>query len=370
MLRSVSKARGPHFGDSPATDPGSVRTASLAGVPVVLRQKGIEPARVLAELGLAPDTFDHPDGRLSYRKGGQLLLHCAERTGCPHFGLLAGQHADPSSLGMLGELIQRSRTVDAALNSLIAHLHLQTRGGVPTHAVEGMHASFGYAIYLRDMPGTAQAYDLVAAFEFNILRALCGPRWSPVEVSFAHGRPADLGPYRHLFGCRLVFDADRTELRFDRHWLAQAPLASDAERHRQLQREVLAQESVAPEVLVHHISATLRRMVANGRASESLLCDLLSIPRRTLHRKLAAQGTSVRALLEEVRYEYARQLLLDTDLSTARVAAALDYADASTFNRAFRRWTDTTPAAWRERAVARSANAEAPQLAARPEASA
>ncbi|WP_286537538.1 AraC family transcriptional regulator [Variovorax sp. J31P179] len=339
-------------------------------MPVVLRQKGIEPARVLAELGLAPDTFDHPDGRLSYRKGGQLLLHCAERTGCPHFGLLAGQHADPSSLGMLGELIQRSRTVDAALNSLIAHLHLQTRGGVPTHAVEGMHASFGYAIYLRDMPGTAQAYDLVAAFEFNILRALCGPRWSPVEVSFAHGRPADLGPYRHLFGCRLVFDADRTELRFDRHWLAQAPLASDAERHRQLQREVLAQESVAPEVLVHHISATLRRMVANGRASESLLCDLLSIPRRTLHRKLAAQGTSVRALLEEVRYEYARQLLLDTDLSTARVAAALDYADASTFNRAFRRWTDTTPAAWRERAVARSANAEAPQLAARPEASA
>ncbi|MDM0011682.1 AraC family transcriptional regulator [Variovorax sp. J22P168] len=354
MAGSVPSAWLPPVAGASSDDQGSVRIAALAGVPEVLRERGVDLAQLLAETGLAAATFDRPDNRISYRAGGRLLLRAAEATGCPHFGLLAGQHAHPGSLGQLGELIQRSRTVEAALHSLIAHLHLQTRGGVPTHAIEGLHATFGYAIYLRDMPGTAQAYDLVAAFEFNILRALCGPRWSPVEVSFAHGRPKDIGPYRRLFGCRLVFDADRTELRFERRWLAQPPLASDAERHRHLQREILAQESVAPHALVHHITATLRRMVAEGRASESLLCDRLSMPRRTLHRRLAEQGTSMRVLLEDVRYEFARQLLLDTDLTTAGVAAALDYADASAFNRAFRRWTDTTPAAWRAQAAAAS----------------
>ena len=333
-----------------AEDPGTVRVAAMAGVPAVLREKGFDPAPVLAEVGLAPGTFDDPELHMSYRTAGLLLQRCAELTGCQHFGLLAGQHATASSLGLLGELIQSSPTVQSALDSLIAHVHLQTRGGVPTHAVEGENASFGYAIYLRNMPGTAQAYDLVAAFEFNILKAVCGPRWGPVEVSFAHGAPKDVRPYRRLFGCRLRFDADRTELSFNRHWLAQPPMASDVERHRQLQREILAQESLAPDALVDHISAALRQMVLNGRATEGLLCDLLSVPRRTLHRMLAAQGTGFRKLLEDVRYEVARQLLIDTDMSTAELAASLDYADASAFNRAFRRWTDSPPAAWRARA--------------------
>ncbi|WP_457102174.1 helix-turn-helix domain-containing protein [Microbacterium sp. P5_E9] len=48
------------------------------------------------------------------------------------------------------------------------------------------------------------------------------------------------------------------------------------------------------------------------------------MPRRTLHRKLSAQGTSVRKLLEDVRYEVARQLLVDTEMSNAEVASALD----------------------------------------------
>jgi AraC-like DNA-binding protein len=36
-------------------------------------------------------------------------------------------------------------------------------------------------------------------------------------------------------------------------------------------------------------------------------------------------------------------------LEVSEIAAALDYADASAFTRAFRRWSGTTPAAWRAR---------------------
>jgi AraC-like DNA-binding protein len=53
------------------------------------------------------------------------------------------------------------------------------------------------------------------------------------------------------------------------------------------------------------------------------------------------------ARVVEERYEIARQLLLDTDLQVGDVAALLDYADASAFTRAFRRWSGAAPAAWR-----------------------
>ena len=69
---------------------------------------------------------------------------------------------------------------------------------------------------------------------------------------------------------------------------------------------------------------------------------------RTLDRRLKAYGLSFQDLVDEGRYEIARQALLDTDMNVAHVAALLDYADASSFVRAFRRWCGLTPMQWRK----------------------
>jgi AraC-like DNA-binding protein len=62
---------------------------------------------------------------------------------------------------------------------------------------------------------------------------------------------------------------------------------------------------------------------------------------------VAASGTSFRQLVDEGRFAIARQLLLETDSDVSHVADVLAYADSSAFTRAFRRWSGTTPAAWR-----------------------
>ena len=341
---------GPQPGLRPAvtvTGQGVVRVAALLGVVPVLRERGVEPADVLASIGLDPRILDDADNCIPYSTGGQLLQRCAEVTGCDHFGLLVGQRANISTLGMLGELMQRSPSVRAALESLISHLHLQTRGGVPTHGVEGENASLGYAIYQRDMPGTAQGYDLVMAFEFRIMQALCGPRWLPSEVSFSHAKPKDVHPYRKFFRSPLRFDADRTAVVFSRAWLDHVPLGSDCQLHRALQREITAQEVSRPIELAEEIRRALRTIILSGGVSETRIAKLLATHPRTLRRLLAAQGTTFRQLLGDVRYESARQLLADTDMTTAEIAEALDYADASAFTRAFRHWTNSPPAAWR-----------------------
>ena len=329
---------------------GIVRVAALLGVSPLLRERGVEPADVLVSVGLDPGTLDEGNNCIPYTKAGELLQRCVEITGCMHFGLLVGQLANVSSLGVLGELMWRSPSVEAALHSLILHMHLQTRGGMPTHSLEGGNATLGYAIYQRDMPGAAQVYDLVMAYGFNVMQGLCGPRWLPGEVWFSHASPKDVRPYRQFFRSALRFDADRTAIVFSKAWLDRAPPGSDAEQHRVLQRAIAAQERLSPDDNAERIRRALRTMALSGRASETLIAKLLATPTRTLRRLLAAQGTNFRELLEEVRYEISRQLLADTDMTTAEIAEALDYADASAFTRAFRRWTDSPPAAWRAKA--------------------
>jgi len=50
---------------------------------------------------------------------------------------------------------------------------------------------------------------------------------------------------------------------------------------------------------------------------------------------------------DDARYTMAQQLLTNTSMSIAEVAASLGYAEASAFVRAFTRWSGTTPGKWR-----------------------
>ena len=93
--------------------------------------------------------------------------------------------------------------------------------------------------------------------------------------------------------------------------------------------------------------SVLRSGLLTGHASAEQVAALFSVHRRTLTRRLAAHGTSFSDLAEEGRFEIAQRMLGSMDLDITGIAAALDYADASAFTRAFRRWSGTTPAAWR-----------------------
>ncbi|GAA5066313.1 AraC family transcriptional regulator [Nocardia callitridis] len=79
----------------------------------------------------------------------------------------------------------------------------------------------------------------------------------------------------------------------------------------------------------------------------------LNISTRTLRRQLDAAGTSYRALLDEVRFALAEEMLTTTPLSVSDVAIRLGYAEASTFIYAFKRWTGETPAAYRRKRAPR-----------------
>jgi AraC-like DNA-binding protein len=67
-------------------------------------------------------------------------------------------------------------------------------------------------------------------------------------------------------------------------------------------------------------------------------------------------------LVEETRFEMARQLLQDTVMDVRQIALVLGYTHSGTFTRAFRRWSGVTPGQWR---AERSPDADAPPIDAR-----
>ena len=330
-----------------------MRMAPLLVVPALLTEMGLDPGQLIAEAGLDPSLFADPENTLAFADGGRLLALCAARTGCPHLGLLIGERQDLAVLGPLGHLARHAPDLGTALRNIILFLHIHDRGAVPALWVSGDRALLGYTIYQAEVPGTEQIYDAALAIIYRILQGLTGPGWQASEVCLCRPRPTDIEPYRRFYHTGLRFGAEHNAVAFAAAWL-DCPLANaDAQIYQQTMQAILALSEQGGSDLAAHVRRVLRRLLVGGagQAETSLeaLSKLFSIHPRTLNRRLRDQGTSFKALIDATRYDMARQLLRDTRLPVAEIAAALDYSEPAAFNRAFRRWSGTVPLVWRAR---------------------
>lgn len=93
-----------------------------------------------------------------------------------------------------------------------------------------------------------------------------------------------------------------------------------------------------------------RLLQTPGRiASLDAVARDLHLAPRSLRRHLEQEGSSYRALADEVRQALAEELLATADLKLEEVAQRLGYAEPASLIHAFRRWKGMTPKAYRER---------------------
>jgi AraC-like DNA-binding protein len=112
-------------------------------------------------------------------------------------------------------------------------------------------------------------------------------------------------------------------------------------------KELEARAQTAGVELPIQLRRTLRTLLLAGRSSGDEVAGILSMHRRTLNRRLKAQGTTFQEILDEVRFETACQLLDTTAISLTDIAGSLGYAESSAFSRAFQRWSGAPPSARR-----------------------
>ena len=74
---------------------------------------------------------------------------------------------------------------------------------------------------------------------------------------------------------------------------------------------------------------------------------------RTLQRKLARRGVSLRAMVVESRMQIARVLLRMTDLDVQEISLRAGYSTPSSFARAFASWAGCSPQSFRKAAKRR-----------------
>jgi AraC-like DNA-binding protein len=332
---------------APADPEVTIRIRGVLGIPAVLESLGSDPAQVFSRARVDLALFDDPDQSISLAVLGRLVQQCVASTGCGHFGLLVGERGGQSSLGLIGLSVRDSPNVEVALRRLATYLHLYHGGQVLNLDVSDDVATLGYAIHQPGVEAVDQIEDGALAIFFKVMRDLCGANWLPLEVRFAHRRPTSLRPFLDAFHTTLQFNAEQSALVFSANWLHRRLPEVDADLQRLLRREIEELEATQVTDFRDQVRSVLRTSLLTGHGSADQIAALFSMHRRTLTRRLAECGTSFAVLADQGRFEIAKHMLANTTADVGQIATALGYAEASAFTRAFRRWSGTTPAAWR-----------------------
>ena len=326
---------------------GSVRVGTLLPLADILRDLGVNPAGLLAECGVDPKVFDDPDNRIPLTVHNHLVALAVARSGCPHIGLLVGQRDGLHSIGLAGLLVRYSPDVGTALRSYVRYLHTHVVGAKSTLVVDDHLATLSWEIYQPGVEAVDQVGAGALALKCNVLRELCGPDWRPIEVRFAHREPAQLQPFRNIFRTTLRFDAPEYALCFSSAWLQRPVAQADPMLRRVLQKEMESIEARHEADFPEQVRSVLRSALLTGNGRSDKLAALFSIHSSTLARRLERHGIGFRELVDECRFEVAREMLAHSASDISQIAEMLDYADATAFTRAFKRWSGTTPARWR-----------------------
>jgi AraC-like DNA-binding protein len=183
----------------------------------------------------------------------------------------------------------------------------------------------------------------------NLIRHFC-PSARIDQVCLEYSAPEYRGQYTRAFDGAERFEQAFTGLVFNRALLQGASPDRDEEIYSTL--SALAEQRLLHRRLNASYALRVRERLLQqrmpGRVAMECVADALKLSVRTLHRRLAHEGRTYRALANEASAIIAKRLLVDERCTIQEVASLMGFSDATSFHRAFKRWTGSTPNAFRQ----------------------
>lgn len=323
------------------------RVQSIAGIDDMARELGRDLAPMLVRHGLSPTIMSQMDAYISYSAMCAVLEGCADEWNCPDLGLRMAKLQNWNILGPVGLAVRLAKTVEEAMLKLADHMAIHSTG-FHTYIEEHAQGSSRHAsLVFVAKPGAGAGRQVIEHSLYvarNILSMLAGAHFfKPTSVSFQHGAPANAAAVRRAFDCSILYHESVNAIHFEAQVLRAPNVMCDPSYAPMIEAYF---EKLRPQLdidLVQAVRNLISNLIATDKCSLAGVAECYRIHPRTLQRRLSEKGISFAEILDDYRKAFALDMVARRAMPLVKIGDALGYADQSTFNQAFRRWTGTTP---------------------------
>jgi AraC-like DNA-binding protein len=190
--------------------------------------------------------------------------------------------------------------------------------------------------------------EMMVTGAFRLIRTF-DSRALPERVSFEHAAPPYAAEYKRIFEGTQRFEEPFAGIAFDRALFEVRSPYKDEGLHRAMRRVAETRKLRLRQGAPY--GQRVREFLVQERCPRWIDMDTvaraLGLSARSLRRRLASEGTSYKTLESDALAIVAKQLLQDERLSIRETAREMGFSETTAFYRAFKRWTGTTPGAYR-----------------------
>lgn len=327
-----------------------IRGTSLTGFGELVTELGGDPDPLLRRAGIRPGDIERFDSFFTYRAMMHVMETAAAATATTDFGLRLGARQGIDILGPVGVAARTSATVAEALQTFEHYLAAYSPAiGVHVAPLPGDEVAFlEFKVLLANPPAHPQTIELSLGVTLQVLRFMLGSQYSPTVVHLPHEPLSSREEYLRYFACTTRFEQRRAGFTIPARDL-ERPLVQDQQAHRAVLTYLDTVIDRHDHTVRTSIRGLVRQLLPTGAATLTVLAAQYRIHPKSLQRRLAAEGTTFAALVDDVRREMAQHYLRDTGVTLAHLARELGYAEQSVLTRSCRRWFGASPAVLRKR---------------------
>ncbi|MBJ9974401.1 AraC family transcriptional regulator [Pseudomonas sp. S75] len=312
----------------------------------VFQETGCNAGELLVGSGIGPADLGHPDARITTQQELQVCANAVARRA--EIGLELGRRMHVSCYGMLGYALLSSATLGDALRLALCFPALL--GTIfQLRLVDDGQRVWLVASEYREAPALA-AFN--AEFCLASLKVICddllGRPLPLLAARFEHARPHYHPLYADAFQCPLGFGSRDNAFAFERRWLDRPLPLADPITHKAMTERCrrLNLEFTGRQAWLGRIRQLLLDQLDAAPGLEGLARQM-NCSSRTLRRHLQALGSSYQQLLDELRFDRAKQLLAEDQMPIYLIAETLGFSETASFRHAFQRWSGVAPSHFR-----------------------
>jgi AraC-like DNA-binding protein len=319
--------------------------------------RGADRQALLDRSALASHDLADPEARVPLSSYIALfeaaILLCREPALALKFGE-AVRMQDISIVGLICEVAETTAEVGRQLNR---YSRLVIDDGGPADMVRAAPGKEGLWMEVVSGPYCDNPFLI----EAELARLVCNTRAMfgsapafqamrfPLAAHFTHPAPAYRAEYERIFAAPLVFGADRNALLLDPAFpfLKLPPTNRFAFGALSERADALLHALDASRTVRARVERLLMPILHTGDAGMDKVAVAMGVSRRTLQRRLGAEGVTFETVFDDLRRQLASHYLADRKVSANETAYLVGFSEPAAFSRAFRRWTGTTPSAYR-----------------------
>lgn len=321
-----------------------------------LKQCHVDPEQLCSLADVPFELISQQECTLSIDQEERIWLAAIRLTKDQAFGLNFGQNFYQHAKGhILLALIANSPTVEVAFDHMSRYHALLHSDRKMVIELKGDADRLSCRCSYKSKHASVSRH-IVEAFMSGIYvlgERLSGERITILEVKFSHNNYHGKQLYQELFKVPVQFNQEGNEIVFLRESLTKKITLANPDflkvllKHtNNLINRAESEKSVTEKVIEELADAELLK---HGSVRE--VARRLALSPRALQSKLKLERQTFRTIRDTVKRDVGMELLKMKDYPIVEIAFELGFSDQSSFNKAFKQWTNMAPSQYRKKHI-------------------